>query len=119
MLRTIGLTKKFGGLTAVDNVDFTIEKGMITAIIGPNGAGKSTFFNLISGLHPPSGGKIFFNNRDITSLKPYQTARLGIARTFQTTHLFEQATVLENVMIGHRLRTKSGIWDAVFKTRLC
>ncbi len=117
MLRTIGLTKKFGGLTAVDNVDFTIEKGMITAIIGPNGAGKSTFFNLISGLHPPSGGKIFFNNRDITSLKPYQTARLGIARTFQTTHLFEQATVLENVMIGHRLRTKSGIWDAVFKTK--
>lgn len=117
LLRTFDLTKSFGGLTAVDHVDFEIKMGTITAIIGPNGAGKSTFFNLISGFHAPSAGKILFNNQDITSLKSYESARLGIARTFQTTHLFEQSTVLENILIGHRLRTKSGVIDALLKTR--
>ncbi len=117
ILRTCGLTKKFDGLTAVDQVDFAIEKGTITAVIGPNGAGKSTFFNLISGFLAPTSGEICYNGRDITRLKPYERARLGIGRTFQTTRLFEQATVLENVMIGHRLRTKLGLWDALFKTR--
>lgn len=116
LLRTFGLTKSFGGLTAVDHIDFEIEKGTITAIIGPNGAGKSTFFNLVSGFHAPSEGKIIFNNHDITSLKSYEAAKLGIGRTFQTTHLFEQSTVMDNVMIGHRLRTKSGIMDAILKT---
>ncbi|MFE8699439.1 ABC transporter ATP-binding protein [Cytobacillus sp. FJAT-54145] len=116
LLQTEGLTKSFGGLTAVDQVDFGIEKGKITAIIGPNGAGKSTFFNLISGFHPPSQGKIVYNGTDITKMKSYEIAKLGIARTFQTTHLFEQSTVLENVIIGHRLRTKSGLFDAIFRT---
>lgn len=112
-----GLTKQFGGLTAVDAVDFEIEKGKITAIIGPNGAGKSTFFNLISGFHPPTAGTIAFEGKDITKLPAHICARLGIGRTFQTTHLFERATVLDNVIVGHRLRTKSKLYDAIFRTK--
>lgn len=112
-----GITKKFGGLTAVDHVDFEIEQGKITAIIGPNGAGKSTFFNLINGFHKPTSGNIFFEGRDITKLPVHQGARLGIARTFQTTHLFEQSTVIDNVIVGHRLRTKSKLFDAIFRTK--
>ncbi|MCA0990630.1 ABC transporter ATP-binding protein [Pseudalkalibacillus hwajinpoensis] len=114
---TQGITKRFGGLAAVEDVSVSVEKGTITAIIGPNGAGKSTFFNLISGIHPLSSGKILFKDRDITKMPPQQIARLGIGRTFQTTNLFEQSTVLDNVLIGHRLRTKSGIWDAIFRTK--
>lgn len=117
LLQTKELTKSFGGLTAVDQVDFGIEKGKITAIIGPNGAGKSTFFNLISGFHPPSAGTVYYNGVDITKMRSYEIAKLGVARTFQTTHLFEQSTVLDNVIIGHRLRTKSGLLDAIFKTK--
>lgn len=112
-----GLTKQFGGLTAVDHVDFEIEKGKITAIIGPNGAGKSTFFNLISGFHQPTAGTIKFEGKDITKLPVHLCARLGIGRTFQTTHLFETATVLDNVIVGHRLRTKSKLYDAIFRTK--
>jgi branched-chain amino acid transport system ATP-binding protein len=114
---TEGITKRFGGLAAVEDVSVSVEKGTITAIIGPNGAGKSTFFNLISGIHPLSSGKILFKDSDITKMAPQQIARLGIGRTFQTTNLFEQSTVLDNVLIGHRLRTKSGIWDAIFRTK--
>ncbi|MBF0708862.1 ABC transporter ATP-binding protein [Alkalihalobacillus hwajinpoensis] len=114
---TEGITKRFGGLAAVEDVNVSIEKGTITAIIGPNGAGKSTFFNLISGIHPLTSGRINFKGKEITKLPPQQIARLGIGRTFQTTNLFEQSTVLDNVLIGHRLRTKSGIWDALFRTK--
>ncbi|MCA0171955.1 ABC transporter ATP-binding protein [Bacillus sp. RAR_GA_16] len=114
---TEGITKRFGGLAAVEDVSVSVEKGTITAIIGPNGAGKSTFFNLISGIHPLSSGRILFKDHDITRMPPQQIARLGIGRTFQTTNLFEQSTVLDNVLIGHRLRTKSGIWDAIFRTK--
>jgi branched-chain amino acid transport system ATP-binding protein len=116
LVQVSGLTKKFGGLSAVDNVDFEIEKGKITAIIGPNGAGKSTFFNLISGFHQPTSGSVIYDGTDITSLKAFQIAKLGVARTFQTTNLFEQSTVLDNVIIGHRLRTSSGLFDAIFRT---
>ncbi|MBX6396500.1 MAG: ATP-binding cassette domain-containing protein, partial [Alicyclobacillaceae bacterium] len=116
MLQVEGLTKKFGGLTAVNEVDFSVEKGTVAAIIGPNGAGKSTFFNLLSGFHPPTSGRIVLNGRDVTGLPPHEMARLGMARTFQTTHLFTDATVLENVMVGHRLRTRSSLWDALFRT---
>ena len=116
LVETKSLTKTFGGLTAVNNVDFTIEEGKITAIIGPNGAGKSTFFNLISGFHRPTSGTIMFDGHDITKLPPYKVAKLGVARTFQTTNLFEQSTVLDNVIVGHRLRTKSGLVDAIFRT---
>lgn len=111
-----GITKSFGGLTAVDNVDFEIEKGKITAIIGPNGAGKSTFFNLISGFHKPTSGTILFEGKDITKTSVHAGAKLGIARTFQTTHLFEQSTVIDNIIVGHRLRTKSRLFDAILRT---
>lgn len=115
-IETKGLTKKFGGLTAVDHVDFTIEKGKITAIIGPNGAGKSTFFNLISGFHKPTAGEIYLDKNNITNTPSYKIAKLGIARTFQTTNLFEESTVIDNVMIGYRLRTKSRLFDAILRT---
>ncbi|WP_404328845.1 ABC transporter ATP-binding protein [Mesobacillus maritimus] len=116
-LETKNLTKNFGGNTAVNNVDFAIEKGKINAIIGPNGAGKSTFFNLISGFHPPSSGQVIFKGQDITKLPSNKIAELGVARTFQTTNLFDQATVLDNVIVGHRLRTKSNLLDAIFRTK--
>lgn len=117
LLETKQLTKQFGGLLAVNHVDFSIEKGKINAIIGPNGAGKSTFFNLISGFYPPSSGQVLFKGRDITKLPANKIAELGIARTFQTTNLFEQTSVFENVVVGHRLRTKSNLFDAVFRTK--
>ncbi len=116
-LETKQLTKQFGGLVAVNQVDFTIEQGKINAIIGPNGAGKSTFFNLISGTHPPSSGQVLYKDKDITKLPPNKIAELGIARTFQTTHLFEQSTVLDNVIVGHRLRTNSTLFDAILRTK--
>lgn len=116
-LETKNLTKRFGGNTAVNNVDFSIEQGKINAIIGPNGAGKSTFFNLISGFHPPTSGQVIFKGKDITKLPSNKIAELGVARTFQTTNLFDQATVLDNVIVGHRLRTKSNLFDAVLRTK--
>jgi branched-chain amino acid transport system ATP-binding protein len=117
LLKVEGLTKRFGGLTANHNIDLKVQEGHIHAIIGPNGAGKTTFFNLISGFHRPTSGTILFKNTDMTGMPPHKIARLGIARTFQTTHLFEGATVLDNVIIGNRMRTRSGLWDAVFRTR--
>ncbi|MED4971400.1 ABC transporter ATP-binding protein [Geobacillus sp. NFOSA3] len=111
------LTKRFGGLVAVNDVSFSVEKGKVNAIIGPNGAGKTTFFNLISGFYKPTSGQIIFKGQDITRLPVNQRAKLGIARTFQTTHLFEQSTVFDNVMVGHRLRTSSNLFDAVFRTK--
>jgi branched-chain amino acid transport system ATP-binding protein len=113
MLEVRNLTKRFGGLAAVNDVSTTIEKGKINAIIGPNGAGKTTFFNLISGVVAPTAGSIRFDGADITHLRADQVARLGISRTFQTTALFDMATVLDNLIIGHRLRTESGLFDVL------
>lgn len=117
VLKIEKLKKSFGGLTAVNDVDLDVKKGHIQAVIGPNGAGKSTFFNLISGFHPPTSGTVTFKGIDITKMPPNKIAKLGIARTFQTTNLFEDATVLDNVIIGNRLRTKSGLWDAILRTK--
>jgi ABC-type branched-subunit amino acid transport system ATPase component len=116
MLKIESLTKKFGGLTAVGNVSAEFEKGQISAIIGPNGAGKTTFFNLVAGTHKPTSGRVLFQNQDITMMPPDKVARLGIARTFQATNLFEQATVFDNIIVGHRLRTRSGFWDVLLNT---
>lgn len=113
MLKIDQLTKKFGGLAAVNNVTTVIEEGKINAIIGPNGAGKTTFFNLIASTHRPTSGTISFQGQDVTSLRPDQVAALGIARTFQATALFDQATVLDNLIVGHRLRTQSGLLDVL------
>ncbi|WP_292933358.1 ABC transporter ATP-binding protein [Noviherbaspirillum sp.] len=117
MLEIQSLSKRFGGLTAVRNVSTTIERGKINAIIGPNGAGKTTFFNLISGVFQPTEGRIVFEGQDVTNLRADQMARLGVSRTFQTTHLFDAASVLDNLIVGHRLRTRSGLLDVLLGSR--
>jgi branched-chain amino acid transport system ATP-binding protein len=110
VLEVRGVSRRFGSLVAVRDVSMRVEKGELRAIIGPNGAGKTTFFNLISGLFPPSAGSISFDGRDITALAPHQRVTLGIARTFQITEIFPELTVFENVRIstevtdGFRLR---------------
>lgn len=117
MLKVEHLTKMFGGLVAVNDVSVEFETGKINAIIGPNGAGKSTFFNLISGLHQPTSGRILLDGVDVTRMPSDKVARLGVGRTFQTTNLFEQATVLDNLIVGHRLRTRSGLWDVLVNSK--
>ena len=117
MLEVEHLTKRFGGNTAVNDISTTIERGRINAIIGPNGAGKTTFFNLISGVHKPTSGTLTFEGTNITRLRPDQVAHLGISRTFQTTTLFDMASVLDNLIVGHRLRTRSGLWDVLVGSR--
>jgi branched-chain amino acid transport system ATP-binding protein len=107
------VTIRFGGLTAVSKVSLTIESGEILALIGPNGAGKSTIFNLITGLYKASEGRIYFEDRDITSKKTYHIAGLGIARTFQTIHLFNELSVLDNVLIGAHTRGKMDLGGAL------
>lgn len=117
MLKAEKLTKRFGGNTAVNAVDLQIKQGEITAIIGPNGAGKTTLFNLISGFHQTTSGKLSLEGEDVTKKPSYQMAQKGVARTFQTTKLFAEATVIDNLIIGHRLRTKSELWDVVMRTK--
>src|SRR5467141_1389850 len=99
VLRIEGLTKRFGGLTAVDNLSYTLPGGRLHAINGPNGAGKTTLFNLISGLLAPDAGRIFFCGREITGLKPHEISRLGIKRTLQIKSVFPRLSVAENLWI--------------------
>jgi branched-chain amino acid transport system ATP-binding protein len=107
MLSTQALTRRFGGLVAVNQVSLDVKEHEIFGLIGPNGAGKTTLFNMITGLLPPSSGQLLYQGRDITHLRPHQVAARGIARTFQNIRLFGNLTVLENVMIAHHLHTKS------------
>ncbi|HCX61658.1 MAG TPA: ABC transporter ATP-binding protein [Clostridiales bacterium] len=100
VLEIKGITKRFGGLTALSKLDLEVEHGSIHAIIGPNGSGKTTFFNVITGLYVPDEGSVIFCGKDVTGTVPYKMARLGMGRTFQTIFLFKQMTVLENVLIG-------------------
>ena len=100
MLEGIHITKRFGGLVALSNLTFKVERGAIVGLIGPNGSGKTTLFNLISGFCKPEEGSIRFNGREITRLKPYQVARLGVARTFQIVRPLKELSVLDNVAIG-------------------
>lgn len=104
ILRATQLTKRFGGLTAVDNLDFSIERGELLGLIGPNGAGKTTLFNLLMGLIKPSEGEVFLENSKITGLKPHQICRKGMVKTFQNVALFPEMTVLDNVLTGGLLR---------------
>jgi branched-chain amino acid transport system ATP-binding protein len=108
LLETKNLHRFFGGLHAVNNVSVKVPQGQIKAVIGPNGAGKTTFFNLIAGTLCPQEGEIVFQGRKITAQKQHVVAGLGIARTFQTTRLFGQMTILENIMVGRHLRMHSG-----------
>jgi branched-chain amino acid transport system ATP-binding protein len=104
VLRTEGLTLRFGGLTALNNVNFEVAKDEIRAVIGPNGAGKSTFFNCLTGVLRPSSGRIFFRGEDITELPPYRISQKGIGRSYQITNILPNATTLENVRIAAQSR---------------
>ena len=108
LLQTEKLTKNFGGLTAISNLDFAVAEGEIRGLIGPNGSGKSTLFNLISGVYQAdkNGGRIEFNGTDITKMSPHDIARLGVGRTFQLLRIFPEMTVLENVLVGHHPHVK-------------
>ncbi|MDI1261777.1 MAG: ABC transporter ATP-binding protein [bacterium] len=109
--RADNLSLHFGGLKAVDSVSFAVEKGEILSIIGPNGAGKSSIFNLISRIYPPTSGKIFFEGQDITEQPAYEIAGLGIARTFQNIELFENATMLSNLLVGRHRHSTTQLWQ--------
>jgi len=109
--------KSFGGLVAINRLSFTLEEGQIKSIIGPNGAGKTTLLNLIMGVYSPETGNIVFDNHRIERLKPYQIASLGISRTFQTIALFENMSVIENVMVGRHVRTRSEFFSNSFLLR--
>jgi branched-chain amino acid transport system ATP-binding protein len=109
--RAENLSLHFGGLKAVDSVSFAVEKGEILSIIGPNGAGKSSIFNLISRIYPPTSGKIFFEDQDITGQPAYEIAGLGIARTFQNIELFENATMLSNLLVGRHRHSTTQLWQ--------
>ena len=100
ILEGLGVTKHFGGLAALTDVDFTVEQGEVLGLIGPNGAGKTTLFNVISAAFPPKSGTITFKGRNITGLKPYQICRMGVARTFQSVKVFSNMPALQNVALG-------------------
>ena len=117
ILRLDGITRRFGGLVAVDNVSLDIAEKGITAIIGPNGAGKTTLFNIISGFMTPSAGRVTFAGEDITSMRPDRIAKRGLIRTFQLVQLFESLTVLENVKVGRHLHTRGGLLAAIVPSR--
>jgi branched-chain amino acid transport system ATP-binding protein len=118
VLRIDGLTRRFGGVVAVDNVTLSIPKGEIVGLIGPNGAGKTTLVNLVTGFVPKTSGRVFFNEIDITGLPPHEIARMGIARTFQIVQPFAEMTVLENVMAGALFAGQRGnLQEAAEKAR--
>jgi branched-chain amino acid transport system ATP-binding protein len=114
VLAAQGLTRRFGGLVAVNQVSFAVTKGEIFGLIGPNGAGKTTTFNLMTGLIPASSGQMLHQGTDISRLRPFQIAQRGIARTFQNIRLFGNLSLLENVTIAHHIQTKSGLFQGIF-----
>jgi branched-chain amino acid transport system ATP-binding protein len=116
VLAAHGVTKAFGGLVAVDDVDFEIPPRSIVSIIGPNGAGKTTFFNMLTGLYRPTTGIITFEGRDITRTRPDRITKRGIARTFQNIRLFATMSALENVLVGQHSRMKAGLFRSIVRT---
>ena len=117
LLSLQSVTRRFGGLVAVDAVDLEVADGGVTAVIGPNGAGKTTLFNLISGFQTPNSGRIIFAGNDITACPPEAIAAAGLVRTFQLVQLFQNLSVLENVQVGCHLHTEGGFWSALLRTR--
>ena len=113
ILEIRGITKRFGGLTALSDVSFAIAKGSIYGLIGPNGAGKTTLFNVLTGLYPFDEGTFTFQGAQLNELTPDRIAALGIARTFQNIRLFANLSAIENVMIGRHVRTHAGVWGAI------
>jgi branched-chain amino acid transport system ATP-binding protein len=116
LLTAARVTKRFGGLVAVDDVSFTIPERSIVSIIGPNGAGKTTFFNMLTGLYTPSTGRIEFAGKDTTMSRPDQITALGVARTFQNIRLFGTMSALENVLVGQHARMKAGLAGSILRT---
>ncbi|GGT95968.1 ABC transporter ATP-binding protein [Streptomyces violascens] len=114
VLQASGVTMRFGGLTAVRNVDLTVNSGEIVGLIGPNGAGKTTFFNCLTGLYVPTEGKVTYKDT-VLPPKPHLVTQAGVARTFQNIRLFPNMTVLENVLVGRHTRTKEGLWSALLR----
>ncbi|MGP8153164.1 MAG: ABC transporter ATP-binding protein [Smithella sp.] len=115
MLRLNGVTKNFGGLTALEDVSFSVTGESITGIIGPNGAGKTTLFNIVTGLYTQTSGEVYLGGKNISFCNTEALAGLGLVRTFQNVELFGQMTVLENVMVGLHTRSKCGIFSCAFK----
>ena len=116
LLSAKDLTVRFGGLLAVNQVSFDVQRGEVFTIIGPNGAGKTTVFNLISRIYQPSAGSIHFDGEDLVAQPAHAVAALGIARTFQNIELFEHATVLHNLLIGRHTHRQTGLWSEMFFT---
>jgi len=115
LLQTKKIKKSFGGLDAVNDVDFSLGPGEIVSLIGPNGSGKTTFFNLLTGVYKPNAGEIEFSGERITGRSPHKLVKRGLARTFQNTRLFNSMTVLENVMVGRHCRTRSELFSALLR----
>jgi len=115
ILKVAGVSKRFGGLQALSDVGIEIQRGQVYGLIGPNGAGKTTFFNVLTGLYTPDSGTFELAGQPYTPTAVHEVARAGIARTFQNIRLFAEMTVLENVMVGRHVRTKSGLLGAVFR----
>ena len=113
LLEARGVSKRFGGLTALDNVDFTLDEGRIASIIGPNGAGKTTFFNVFTGIYVPEEGTVTFRGTPVLGKRPDQITALGICRTFQNIRLFSNMTAVENVLVGMHSRIHLGLWDVL------
>ena len=116
VLEALSVTKAFGGLTAVDDVTFSIPERSIVSIIGPNGAGKTTFFNMLTGLYRPTEGRIYFDGRDITYTRPDRILARGMARTFQNIRLFATMSALENVLVGQHARLHAGLFRSIIRT---
>jgi branched-chain amino acid transport system ATP-binding protein len=116
LLETLGLRKEFGGLVAVDNVDFTVPQGSVVSLIGPNGAGKTTFFNMLTGVYKPTAGIVVFAGEDMTGKPPHAYTQRGIGRTFQNIRLFQNMTALENVLVGMHVRLKGRLVEAILRT---
>ena len=117
MLKLKDVTIKFGGLTAVNQVNAEISKGSIFGLIGPNGAGKTTLFNIISGVYAPTSGSVIFNGKEIQGTAPYKVNQMGISRTYQNINLFKKMSVLENVKVGCHSISDSGLLDSVLRTK--
>jgi branched-chain amino acid transport system ATP-binding protein len=116
LLTAIGVRKEFGGLIAVNDVDFTIPEKAIVSLIGPNGAGKTTLFNMLTGVYKPTAGQIVFDGHDVTAKAPHHVTERGIGRTFQNIRLFHNMTALENTLVGMHSRLSSGIVRSVLRT---
>jgi branched-chain amino acid transport system ATP-binding protein len=116
VLVATGVRKEFGGLVAVNSVDFTVPRGKVISLIGPNGAGKTTFFNMLTGVYKPTSGTVLFLGEDVTGKPPHAITERGIGRTFQNIRLFQNMSAIENVMVGMHARMKANLFNSILRT---